>query len=237
MEFCIDIINRAISKIKKSLINVSIILLCIITTTNVLWAFLSVQNIGISNSKDGYYQLIIQDEGAVLLGNNTVSILYKSKYDILRHMIFKTFINNDGSMLTTENCKIEWNNHTAELTLISSEGFPKRFYFHFKKISLIYRLVFILSILLLVLIIKFKNVENENWFFIKIFSFYISYCFSIYLGELRIPIGILAGFIIINKYTKTNVGIKKNILSISMLIYMFLNYYIPYLLTLYGKHA
>ncbi|WP_129595933.1 hypothetical protein [Anaerophilus nitritogenes] len=231
MKFYIDI-----SKFKKSFIELSIILLCTITTINIIWTLLSVHNIGRYSSKDGYYQLSVQDEGAVLLGNNTVSVFYKSKYDIFRHMIFKTFINNNGRKLTTENCKIEWNDHTAELNLISSAGFPESFYFQFGKIALIYKLVLILSILLVVLIIKFKNVEDENWFFIKIFTFYISYGFSIYLGNLRIPIGILTGLIIINKYTKRNIEIKKNILGISMLIYMFLNYYIPYLLLLYKNN-
>jgi hypothetical protein len=87
-----------------------------------------------SNSSDKSTCLIIKYQDAFVFGPQAIFVYYKKCSKKKEQLLFTTRICNDGAVLIPENnCKIDWYQNEAKLTLMGAEQTPQEFLIHFGK--------------------------------------------------------------------------------------------------------
>lgn len=88
-------------------------------------------------------------------------------------------------------------------------------------------LVTMLVFVLLIILIRREGYQKEGFFWGKVALLFLSFFVSFSFGRIHLPLGLLIGYLILRKWTKSNIGIKKMVLLFALFQFILNNYMLP----------
>lgn len=97
----------------------------IIVYVLVIFCFLTFDSelVTTSTSPDKSCEIIIRSDGGFLFSGPNIYVFYKN--GLLKHLLFKTELANEGSSIRIDNYDIIWTDNIAKITFIGEKLFPE----------------------------------------------------------------------------------------------------------------